>query len=108
MGSAETVYEEHSGSDGQCFERMGMASTSEKPARTARGVRVGADSSAFRKPAGVVAAVAVSLGTLFAGTPVSVADPYDGDDGGSSYDGGGDSGGVQEAPSSGGVEEPSG
>jgi hypothetical protein len=48
------------------------------------------------------------LGTLFAGTPVSVADPYDGDDGGSSYDGGGDSGGVQEAPSSGGVEEPSG
>ncbi|BBY63248.1 hypothetical protein [Mycolicibacterium helvum] len=79
---------------------------------------MGTDSSAYRKPAGVVAAVAVSLCTVFAGAPVSAADPYDGDDGGgSSYDGGGDSGGGGfeepsgggfEAPSSGGVEEPSG
>ncbi|WP_319437170.1 hypothetical protein [Mycobacterium sp. RTGN5] len=76
------------------------------------------DSSAYRKPAVAVAAVAVTLCTVFAGAPVSAADPYDGDDGGgSSYDGGGDSGGGGaeepsgggvEAPSGGGVEEPSG
>jgi hypothetical protein len=79
---------------------------------------VGTDSSGYRKPAGVIAAVAVSLCTVFAGAPVSAADPYDGDDGGgSSYDGGEDSGGGGseepsgggfEAPSSGGAEEPSG
>ncbi|NTY62492.1 hypothetical protein [Mycolicibacterium sphagni] len=69
---------------------------------------MGTDSFAYRKPAGVVAAVAVSLCTVFAGAPVSAADPYDGDDGGSSYDGGGDSGGGGEGPSGGGVEAPSG
>jgi hypothetical protein len=104
LESAQTVYEGHSGSDRQRFDQ--------------RGVRVGTDSSAYRKPAVAVAAVAVSLCTVFAGAPVSAADPYDGDDGGgSSYDGGGDSGGggVEEpsgggveAPSGGGVEEPSG
>jgi hypothetical protein len=51
----------------------------------------------------------VLFGTAFAGTPVAYADPYDGDDGGSSYDdGGGDTGGGFEEPSSGGIEEPSG
>ncbi|MBB3605156.1 hypothetical protein FHT40_004840 [Mycolicibacterium sp. BK556] len=70
---------------------------------------MGTDSFTYRKPAGVVAAVAVSLCTVFAGTPVAVADPFDGDDGGgSSYDGGGDSGGAVEEPSGGGGEEPAG
>lgn len=40
------------------------------------------------KPAAFAAAVALSLSTLFAGIPVSAADPDDGD-GGSSYDDGG-------------------
>jgi hypothetical protein len=70
----------------------------------------------FRKPVGVVAAVAISTSALFAGSAVSAADPYDGDDGGGSYSGGYDGGGYsggydgggQEAPSSGGVEMPSG
>ncbi|WP_163697018.1 hypothetical protein [Mycolicibacterium sarraceniae] len=71
---------------------------------------MGSESFAYRKPAGVVAAVAVSLSTMFAGAPVSAADPYDGDDGGSSYDGGGGNsgGGGVEEPSGGGMEEPSG
>jgi len=55
------------------------------------------------------AAVTVSLASLFAGAPVSAADPYDDDGGGSSYDGGGaaeSSGGGQEAPGeSGGAQD---
>ncbi|MGY4711929.1 hypothetical protein ACXDF8_20585 [Mycolicibacterium sp. CBM1] len=59
-------------------------------------------------PVGVIAAAAIAVSALFAGSGVSVADPYD-DDGGSSYsDGGDDGGGVQEAPSGGGMEEPAG
>ncbi|WP_165774197.1 hypothetical protein [Mycolicibacterium sphagni] len=68
---------------------------------------MGARSLTYRKPVGVVAAVAVSFSALFAGAPVALADPYDGDDGGgSSYDGGGDSGGGFEEPSGGGMQEP--
>ncbi|WP_445167151.1 hypothetical protein ACTXG7_25575 [Mycolicibacterium sp. Dal123E01] len=67
----------------------------------------------YRKPAGIAAAVVVSMFTLFAGTPVSVADPFDGDDGGgSSSSGGGDDGGGGgvgvEEPSGGGAQDPSG
>jgi hypothetical protein len=67
------------------------------------------DSAAkMRKPMAVIAAVAISTSALFAGTAVSVADPFDDDDGGgSSYSGGDDGGGMPESPS-GGVEEPSG
>ncbi len=62
----------------------------------------------FRKPAAVIAAVAISTSTLFAGTAVSAADPFGDDDGGgSSYSGGDDGGSAPEAPSGGGVEEPS-
>ena len=62
----------------------------------------------LRKPAAVIAAVAISTSALFAGTAVSAADPYSDDDGGSSFSGGDDGGSVPEAPSGGGVEEPSG
>ncbi len=64
----------------------------------------------LRKPAAVIAAVAITTSALFAGTAVSAADPYSDDDGGSSFSGGDDGGGgvpEPEAPS-GGVEEPSG
>jgi hypothetical protein len=53
-----------------------------------------------RKAASFAAAVTVSVASLFAGIPVSAADPYD-DDGGSSSDSGG---GAQE-PSGGGMQE---
>ncbi|EHB55931.1 hypothetical protein MycrhDRAFT_3125 [Mycolicibacterium rhodesiae JS60] len=70
---------------------------------------MGTESYRFRRPAGVIAAIAVLFSTAFAGIPIAHADPYDGDDGGgSSYDGGGDTGGGFEEPSGGGVEEPSG
>ncbi|TGD88971.1 hypothetical protein BayCH28_06195 [Mycolicibacterium sp. CH28] len=63
----------------------------------------------LRSPVGIVAAVAVSISALFAGTAVSVADPYDDDGGGSSSSGSADeSGGVPEAPVGGGIEEPAG
>ena len=63
----------------------------------------------FRKPAAMMAAVAVSMSALFAGTAVAAADPFGDDDGGgSSFSGGDDGGSVPEAPSGGGVEEPSG
>ncbi|BBX10104.1 hypothetical protein [Mycolicibacterium aichiense] len=67
------------------------------------------DSTAkFRKPAAVIAAVAISTSALFAGTAVSAADPFGDDDGGgSSYSGGDDGGSAPEAPSGGGMEEPS-
>lgn len=66
--------------------------------------------TASRKAAGLTAAVALSLAALFAGAPISIADPYDGDDGGSSADSGGGvsdpSGGMgQEAPDQGGGQE---
>ena len=61
----------------------------------------------FRKPAAVIAAVAISTSALFAGTGVSAADPFDDDDGGSSSFSGDDGGSMPEAPSGGGVEEPS-
>ncbi|WP_142389889.1 hypothetical protein [Mycobacterium sp. shizuoka-1] len=78
------------------------------------------DSAQVRRRMGLIAAVAISMSALFAGSGVSAADPYDGDDGGgdSSYSSGGDDGGsvpeapsggsVPEAPSGGGMEEPSG
>ncbi|MGD9619978.1 MAG: hypothetical protein AB7G47_06770 [Mycolicibacterium sp.] len=73
-----------------------------------------------RRPAAFAAAVALSLSALFAGTPLSSADPYDDDGGGgddSSYvedsggggdDGGADSGGVDDSGSDdgGGGDEP--
>ncbi len=62
----------------------------------------------LRRPVGVIAAIAVSMSALFAGTAVSMADPYDDDGGGSSYSGGDEGGGAQEAPAGGGVEEPTG
>ncbi|BBY63319.1 ICP22 family protein [Mycolicibacterium helvum] len=67
-----------------------------------------ANATRSRKAAGFTAAVTVSLASLFAGVPVSAADPYD-DDSGSSYDGGGGaaepSGGGQEAPDPGAGQE---
>ncbi|MEZ0358764.1 hypothetical protein [Mycobacterium sp. SA01] len=66
------------------------------------------DSTAkFRKPAAVIAAVALSTSALFAGTAVSSADPFGDDDGGGSSYSGDDGGSAPEAPSGGGVEEPS-
>lgn len=58
-----------------------------------------------------MASAAVAVAAVFGGTPISNADPYDDDDGGSSYsdDGGGDSGdsgGGMEEPDGGGMEEP--
>jgi len=66
-----------------------------------------------RRSAAFAAAAAVTLSALFAGTPLSHAEPYgDDDDSGtsqSSDDGGGmeESGGGMEEPSGGGMEEPS-
>ncbi|KAA0110762.1 hypothetical protein [Mycolicibacterium sp. P1-5] len=67
------------------------------------------DSAAkFRKPAAMMAAVAISTSALFAGSAVAAADPFSDDDGGgSSFSGGDDGGSVPEAPASGGEEEPS-
>lgn len=57
-----------------------------------------------------MAAVAVSISAVFAGVPVSGADPYDDDDGGSSHsdDGGGadESDSTPDEPAGGGMEEP--
>ncbi|HPY23702.1 MAG TPA: hypothetical protein PLK19_05205, partial [Mycobacterium sp.] len=70
-----------------------------------------------RRPVALAAAVAVSLSALLAGAPISVADPYEDDDGGSSYSSdegsgggmdGGESygGGMDEGePSGGGMDE---
>ena len=60
-----------------------------------------------KRPAAFAAAVAVSLSALLAGAPVSIADPYEDDDGGSSYSSDeGSGGGMDEGePSGGGMDE---
>lgn len=58
-----------------------------------------------RTAASVAAAVTLSLASLFAGIPVSAADPYD-DDGASSSDAGDAGGGGVSEPSGDGMQEP--
>ena len=60
-----------------------------------------------RRPVALAAAVAVSLSALLAGAPISVADPYEDDDGGSSYSSDEGSGGGMDGGESygGGMDE---